>query len=187
MYIWLGVKFCATAIFMAFATYIWYTARTFGVQPECNADIIYVVFAINIPATSAALRWVMVGTLLLSAFWTLVGAVIMICFYAFFNWQARRHPNGWETFRYSEEKPMGSDRERKVELWMGMAITVGFNIYAVASLEQTISRNNTGVGEREWTFGQILSIFMLLGVANECVNFVLAYLDRLERGRRHAE
>lgn len=187
MYVWLGVKFCATAIFTAFATYIWYTARTFGVQPECNADIIYVVFGISIPAISAALRWVMVGTLLLTIFWTLVGALIMVCFYAFFSWQARRHPNGWETFRYSEERPTTRDGETKVELWIGMVIAVGFNIYAMVSLEQTISRNNIGVGEQEWTFGQILSMFMLVGVANECVNFVLAYLDRLERERRHAE
>ncbi|OBT80380.1 hypothetical protein VF21_00916 [Pseudogymnoascus sp. 05NY08] len=187
MYVWLGIKFCASGIFIAFSTYIWYTARTFGVQPECNVDIIYVVFGISIPATFAALRWIMIGTLLLTAFWSLVGAVLMVCFYAFFSWQARRHPNGWETFRYSEQKPPTSDRESKVEQWMGMIIAVGFNIYAMVSLEQTISRNTIGLGEREWTFGQILSIFMLVGVANESVNFVLAYLDRNERERTHAE
>lgn len=117
----------------------------------------------------------------------------MVCFYAFFRWQARRHPNGWETFRYREERPSSDEAEgeaegeAKVEKWMGMIIAVGFNIYAMVSLEQTISRNSIGDGEREWTFGQILSIFMLVGVANESVNFVLAYLDRQEREARHID
>ena len=64
---------------------------------------------------------------------------------------------------------------------------LGFNIYAIVSLEQTISRNHLDDEERDWTFGQILAIFMLLGVANELLNLFLAGLDRKAEERKTME
>ncbi|KAH8693681.1 hypothetical protein BGW36DRAFT_429720 [Talaromyces proteolyticus] len=185
LYVWIGIKVSAGCVFIVFATYIWATAKTFGVQPECNASTVYVVFGISIPATSTALRWVMVGTLALTALGTLIGVIMMISFSAFFMWQARRHPNDWETFRYREQRPI--EAKSKIEQWMGMINTSSVNIYAMVSLEQTIARNNIGPGEKDWTFGQIIAIFMLVGVVNEGVNFGLAYLDRLKREGRHGD
>jgi len=59
-----------------------------------------------------------------------------------------------------------------------MLVTVGFDIYAIVSLEETISRNHLDPAERDWTFGQLLAIFVLLGVMNELLNLVLASVDR---------
>lgn len=67
-----------------------------------------------------------------------------------------------------------------------MISTVGFNIYAMVSLEQTISRNNIDPGERDWTFGQVLAMFML-EVAYEFLNFVLAHLDKRGREAQQGE
>ena len=46
------------------------------------------------------------------------------------------------------------------------------------SLEQTIHRNTLDPEEEAWTFGQVIAIFLLLGVANELLNLVLASWDR---------
>jgi hypothetical protein len=48
----------------------------------------------------------------------------------------------------------------------------------IVSLEQTISRNDLDPEEKGWTFGQVIAIFLLLGVANELLNVLLASWDR---------
>jgi hypothetical protein len=53
-----------------------------------------------------------------------------------------------------------------------------FCIYLIVSLEQTISRNDLDPEEKGWTFGQVIAIFLLLGVANELLNVLLASWDR---------
>lgn len=53
-----------------------------------------------------------------------------------------------------------------------------FCIYLIVSLEQTIHRNDLDPEEKGWTFGQVIAIFLLLGVANELLNVLLASWDR---------
>ena len=51
------------------------------------------------------------------------------------------------------------------------------NLYMILMLELTISRNDLGEDEKRWTFGQIVAIFMLLRVAAEVCNIILAQID----------
>lgn len=53
-------------------------------------------------------------------------------------------------------------------------------------MELTVLRNNLGPDERKWTFGQVLAVFLLLGVAAEVANILLAKLDSIG-GTRSAE
>lgn len=62
----------------------------------------------------------------------------------------------------------------------------GICIYLIVSLEQTIQRNHPKPKEKVWTFCQVIAIFLLLGVANELLNVMLANLDR-RVGRRGQE
>jgi hypothetical protein len=57
-------------------------------------------------------------------------------------------------------------------------ITLCANVYFIVSLEQTISRNNIDVAEREWTFGQIIAVFLLIGVAFDLSNLCLTMIER---------
>jgi hypothetical protein len=61
---------------------------------------------------------------------------------------------------------------------LNRAAYIGLCIYLIVSLEQTIQRNTLDPQEKGWTFGQVIAIFLLLGVANELLNVVLASWDR---------
>ena len=52
-----------------------------------------------------------------------------------------------------------------------------FGVYAIVSLEQTIARNRLGDTEKDWTFGQIIALFLLIGTANELLNLLLSSLN----------
>jgi hypothetical protein len=49
----------------------------------------------------------------------------------------------------------------------------GINVYMIVTLEQIVTRNRVGEEEREWTFGQVLAVFPLLGVVMEVGNVLL--------------
>jgi hypothetical protein len=57
----------------------------------------------------------------------------------------------------------------------------GFSIYSIVSLEQIISRNWVSEEENEWTFGQLLALFLLLGPA---LNFVDAMAEAWNKTER---
>jgi len=45
-----------------------------------------------------------------------------------------------------------------------MLIHTGIIVYMIVTLEQMMARNQSPDEEREWTFGQVLAVFLLLGV-----------------------
>ena len=57
-------------------------------------------------------------------------------------------------------------------------LKTGVNIYAIVTLEQTIRRNKLGPEEKDWGFGQVLALFLLLGPVAELLNIFLAKTDK---------
>lgn len=49
--------------------------------------------------------------------------------------------------------------------------------FQVVTLEQMVHVNNLSPEEKDWTFGQILALFVLLGVVVEVINILLNKLD----------
>ncbi|KLU86237.1 hypothetical protein MAPG_05254 [Magnaporthiopsis poae ATCC 64411] len=49
-----------------------------------------------------------------------------------------------------------------------------FSIYAIVSLEQMIERNHLSEEEQEWSFGQVIAIFLLGGTFYELVQVIIS-------------
>ncbi|KAK6203771.1 hypothetical protein LQW54_008784 [Pestalotiopsis sp. IQ-011] len=70
-----------------------------------------------------------------------------------------------------------SDPKYKWDIFSGQIIELlihtGINIY----MKQMVHVNNLSQEEKDWTFGQILALFVLLGVVVEVINILLNKLD----------
>ncbi|KAL2069259.1 hypothetical protein VTL71DRAFT_15597 [Oculimacula yallundae] len=177
--------------FLAFAAYIWSTAPTFGSQPECNASTKYVIFGVSILATEPVFRYVILGLMIA----TVVGvAVAMSCagtIYACFC-GVRRSERGIRSddiasathalsrLNFKQGKASAAMLQQEI---IAVALRTGVNLYAIITLEQTIGRNTVGKEEKSWSFGQVLAIFMLVGVAVEVGSIFLARMDEKSKLR----
>ncbi|KAH6645152.1 hypothetical protein BKA67DRAFT_670730 [Truncatella angustata] len=192
---WLVLAFLRVIIagaFVALTAYIWVTAPTFGAQPECNADTVYVVFGVSIPATSPIFRYVILGLMASMA----VGWVLSMVFTVFFascccdggargTAKRMRHANPdvavlknvWARVRITDQRHRGSIVSGQV---IQMLVHTGINIYMIVTLEQIVERNHLSEDEAKWTFGQVLALFVLLGVVVEVVNILLPKLDQVD-------
>ncbi|KAK9771016.1 hypothetical protein AB5N19_01758 [Seiridium cardinale] len=193
-YRWLVLAFLRVIIacaFVALTAYIWLTAPTFGSQPECNADTIYVVFGVSINATNDVFRYVFLALMASMA----VGWVFSMVFAVFFascccggaRKSAKRLRDGnpdvavlknvWARVRVSDPRASGSVVSGQI---VQMLVHTGINIYMIVTLEQIVERNKIDKNEESaWTFGQILALFVLLGVVVEVINILLPKLDRV--------
>ncbi|KAJ5152069.1 hypothetical protein N7492_010364 [Penicillium capsulatum] len=190
------INILALAAFIAFNVHLWIRAPYFGSQPSCNPDTVYVVFGVSIKATSPMFRYIILGTLASSAAgFILVFTCMLPCMCGMWICQ-RRHPDEvtqtrrkrdcckWNVQAYNDAETQPSSRTERLAGQALLNFTLnklaycGFCIYLIVSLEQTISRNTLDPEEKAWTFGQIIAIFLLLGVANELLNVVLASWDR---------
>ncbi|KAK1965367.1 hypothetical protein LY78DRAFT_97229 [Colletotrichum sublineola] len=173
--------------FTALTAYIWATAPTFGNQPECNASTVYVVFGVSIRATNDVFRYVILVLMASMA----VGWVISMVMYVFFvycccggvrsgmKW-ARQVNQDAEALKNVVGRIKVSDPKYKRNLISGQVVQLfiqtGINAYMVVTQEQIVKRNNLSEEEKEWTFGQVLAVFVLLGVVVEVINILLPKL-----------
>jgi hypothetical protein len=161
------------------AIYILATAPTFGSQPECNAGTVYVVFGVSIHAIDVVFRYlVLAGVVAL----LVAGGLSLLCMGCWCG-DLIRSGVTWANEDGRALEPIirqfrTSDPARRRDILSGQlartAGTVAVHIYMIATLEQTISRNQVSPEEAEWTFGQVLAIFVLLGLAVEVMNIMLA-------------
>ncbi|EFQ24970.1 uncharacterized protein GLRG_00114 [Colletotrichum graminicola M1.001] len=164
---WLVMAALRVIIACAFTTltaYIWATAPTFGNQPDCNASTVYVVFGVSIRATNDIFRYVILALMASMAFgWVL--SMVMYVVLAHCCCGGARSGMKW-----AKQNLISG---QVVQLF----IQTGINVYMIVTLEQIVKRNNLSKEEKEWTFGQILAIFVLLGVVVEVINILLLKLD----------
>lgn len=189
-----GIKAILSAAFIAFVSYIWITAPKFGRQPECNASTIYVVFFVSIDATNDVFRYtimaLMISMLVAAVFGFMIIGAFSAVFAAFFGIHKKSRlveKADVEMAKNIFSRITVKDGQLPVNnmwKWMPSQRDVGYmfartliNIYMILMLELTISRNDLGEDEKRWTFGQIIAIFLLLGVAAEVCNIILAQID----------
>lgn len=193
------IQVIALGAFIAFNVYLWVTAPHFGSQPACNPDTVYVVFGVSISAVSPVFRYIILGTLGASAAgFILVFTCMLPCLCGMWI-RRRRDPLAggnvgsgrrrnctWNWFVQTSTGTDDQGNAQREELsgqallnfTLNRAAYCGLCIYLIVSLEQTIQRNTLDPQEKGWTFGQVIAIFLLLGVANELLNVVLASWDR---------
>lgn len=185
----LASKILIAGAFLAFAAYIWVEAPTFGSQPQCNESTVYVVFGVSIRATEPVFRWVVLGLMIAMV---VTAAFFMTCFGAIAACMCgvRRKERivrsndvalaGNILARLQYQKGKGRAAGLQAEI-IAVAMRSAVNLYAIITLEQTIGRNRVGTEEREWSFGQVLAIFMLVGVAVEVLSIFLAEIDEKDK------
>jgi hypothetical protein len=147
------------------------------------------VFGVSIRATDVVFRYVVLGLMIATVMGT---AIAMMCFGAIGACMCgiRRK----DRIVRSDDVAMASQVLSKIRFdngkgklaaiqseIIGVVLRTGVNVYAIVTLEQTIQRNDIGPEEREWSFGQVLAIFMLVGVAVEVLSIFLAKMDAREK------
>ncbi|KAL0932871.1 uncharacterized protein CTRU02_211834 [Colletotrichum truncatum] len=174
--------------FTALTAYIWITAPTYGSQPDCNASTVYVVFGVSINATNQVFRYVILALMACMAFgWVMsmvIYAVMAQCWCggvsSGMRWAKQANPD-LETLKNVMGRIKVSDPKYKRNALGGQVVQplihTGINVYMIVTLEQIVTRNHVSAEEKDWTFGQVLAIFVLLGVVVEVVNILLPKLD----------
>jgi hypothetical protein len=161
---------------LSYFIYVFTTAPTFGNQPQCNDQTLYVIFGFNITATNNVIRWIFVASfavLLLGFGMYLLLMMGAVCSLALgctsccgITQQDSELP--------SDEAADGPKRRIPYHL-IGHVVACA---YIIAMLELIIARNNLGPGARLWTFGQVLAMMMLIGPIIELLSLLLGSLDQ---------
>ncbi|KAG8803251.1 hypothetical protein FRC18_007350, partial [Serendipita sp. 400] len=128
--------------FCVFIVYLLGTARRFGASPECNPQILYVLFGFNIPAVNYEFRWLFIACIIFVLISVLVGGVI--------------------GFVVRAQDDSDDEQEDGVNYMQFMGDLAG-RAYIIAMLELIIRRNNVLSDGSVWSFGQILAMMMLIG------------------------
>jgi hypothetical protein len=171
----ISLKISTLCVFIAFSVYVWAQAPEFGSQPKCNSSTMYVVFGVSIRATVPIFRWIILGTLaIVPACFIIVLLLSLPCWVTLCclgNVIYTTPSTGHDSEDGHSQRNIWTSRSMK------LAGYTAFSTYAIASLEQTISRNHVSTEERGWTFGQVIAIFLLLGTANEMLNAIISSRD----------
>lgn len=151
--------------FLAWDIHLFATAPTYGSQPHCNGSVIYVIFGVDIPATSPIFRWILVatlGALLIPA--TVMVIVLLRC----------------ADIQGSE---LGGDDVVEITPWYYLIGHLTGRSYIIVMIELMIKRNKVNRQENAWTFGQVLAMVMLVGPLIELVSLLL---ERMEAKDDHS-
>ena len=178
--------------FVALTAYIWLTAPHFGSQVECNVTTVYVVFGVSLGATNDVFRYVILALMVVMAVgWAVSLVVGYLCVWCccggvaeMAKWQADAQEGVAMWGGMYSRAVLETPAHRRTGLYnqvVAVSIHTGINMYMIVTLEQMVARNHLSDEESEWTFGQLLALFMLLGVVVEVVNILLPKLDAEER------
>ncbi|KAI9743097.1 MAG: hypothetical protein M1818_003392 [Claussenomyces sp. TS43310] len=132
--------------FLVFSIYLFATAPHFGSDSQCNDQVKFVMFGVDIQATNIVFRGIALFTMGLS----MLGTILAILFY-------------FKSF--NEYTPLEG-----INLYRVIGAIVGRS-YIIAMLELIINRNNLGPGNTTWGFGQLLAMMMLLGPLIQLLSF----------------
>ncbi|KAL8372012.1 hypothetical protein RB595_001698 [Gaeumannomyces hyphopodioides] len=197
-----AVATLAAVAFVAFDVYVWVNAPGFGSQPLCNGSTVYVVFGVSVDATADVFRYVVLATFaVVPALFVVVMLVGLPCWLSILRslrdnsggggsaWRVQGSCCGWgapggdgdddSDVESVRPRRRGSDASeegpdpRISEGLQAVAYAV-FSIYAITSLEQMIERNNLSEEEHEWSFGQVIAIFLLGGTFYELAQVIIS-------------
>ncbi|KAK1998285.1 hypothetical protein LX36DRAFT_690834 [Colletotrichum falcatum] len=140
---WLVMAALRMIITCAFTAYTRATAPKFGSQPDCNASAFSVAFGVGIRATGDVFRYVNMAPMAsIDADWVL--SMVMFVLVAHCCCGGMRSGMTWA--------------RQAVRLF----VQTGINVYMIVTLKQI----------EEWVFGQVLAIFVLLGIVVEVMNIL---------------
>ena len=170
---WTGSVLNLSAIiaYAVFNLFVYSTASQFGSQQACNASTVFVAFHWSVSAISPVFRWVMISIfvfILLVVVWSM--AVLfgsLGCFLVLL----RRSP---DNVSIEQMSPDFGGREIP---WVKSTVGIVFAVYVIVPLEQTVRRNHVAMVEQRWNFGQIISLFILVGIVRELGFLILAPID----------
>ncbi|KAK3391313.1 hypothetical protein B0H63DRAFT_520503 [Podospora didyma] len=149
-----------------------YSDRSRRISPRCGYASTKEILCL--PLTSGVIRWIVFANLALIA----LGAFGGFCVALF---QQFRPATEVSDNRPTERLLRRVEADIRVQNWAGLVGILVFDTVSVVSLEQTIARNQLEVEERQWTFGQVLAIFMLIRVTH----VILAHFARLAGRERN--
>ncbi|TLD26857.1 hypothetical protein PspLS_04751 [Pyricularia sp. CBS 133598] len=197
----------AVVVYVAFNVYVWVNAPTLGPQPECNASTVYVVFGVRVRAAGPVFRYVALTTLAVGpgafAVLLLLGIPslgVALCCSACrrragdesLGGGVRRHRNGisclgghcyvtWNDSNSEATSDMDAGEDDYVSEVLRVVAYLAFSIYAIVSLEQMINVNDVSADESEWTFGQVIAIFLLAGTLYELLGVMISHYGSKQR------
>lgn len=157
---------------LIYLIYVFATAPTFGDHPECNDSVVYVLFGVNLSATSPVLRWLFVAVFSVM----LLGLSIWLLIISCAGLDAMLRGTRGQT----RQKLRAPEQAHKRDIYQAVAYLAG-TAYLAAMVELMIQRNKLEPDEEEWTFGQVLAMMMLIGPVIELMSMLLGKLD--ERGQ----
>ncbi|KAI6382426.1 hypothetical protein MCOR25_000722 [Pyricularia grisea] len=196
----------AVVVFVAFNIYVWVNAPSFGPQPECNAFTVYVVFGVRVRAVDPVFRYVALATLAVGP-----GAFVMLLILGIPSLGLalccrasrrragdgsgvgiHRNRNGisclsghcsiaWTEPNSGAASNMDAGEDDYVSEFLRVVAYLAFSIYAIVSLEQMINANKVAAEESEWTFGQVIAIFLLAGTLYELLGVLISNYGSKQR------
>jgi hypothetical protein len=166
--------------FIIFMIYVFATAPHFGSLPECNADIKYVIFGIDVSATNPVFRGLflvnfglLIIALIISATGLLKGVSLEKQFGAYVRdlSMASLKKMGKDVSNAGEfGDDVPKDEGKKGFKMLGEILG---RVYIITMLELMLHRNSTTSDGNNWGFGQILAMLTLLGPLIELASFFI--------------
>ncbi|KAG8827890.1 hypothetical protein FRC17_007693 [Serendipita sp. 399] len=149
-----GLFYLGLVGFCIFMIYLFAIAPRIGPVPECNAQIVYVIFGIDVAAINYEFRWLFIAYIIVSVICVLLGGIVR--------------------FKADEETQTKRGRINYLGDLAGRA-------YIIATLELIIRRNHVLTDGSSWSFGQILSMTMLIGPCIELISQITYWASSGEK------
>jgi hypothetical protein len=130
---------------VSFQLWVWSDIETFGMQPQCNDYTVFVFFGHSVRATVGWLRILNIVAASFAAMAALQSVVVLVMIVITLG--------GWLRDRRNE------DHVRAEPINFGQLGTI---VYLLVTTEQIVSRNNLPDTANWWTFGQTLSMFLVI-------------------------
>lgn len=165
----LVTQFAVLIAYLGWSLYLWTHTKSFGSQPGCNDQVKYVFFFVTVRATVPWLRIVWMISLIGGCIGLFTGLVVYVIVYTCFKMAATRGEHPMMTMQGAGEEQASS---RSFYFSLGLLLPA---VYSVVTAELLAKRNTiVQPGEGAWTFGQILSLVMIISSLNEVLHFILS-------------
>jgi hypothetical protein len=175
------LRAATVAVYIGLWLYVLLHADDFGSQPGCNAQTTWMLLGYNLGLESPAVisanmlvcflnphQWGLLGALATAQGIDIPGSLRKL------RAARSRHDTA---VRRGDPEPSGmllSDRAYR----LGAACAnSAVQVFMVVGMEQSHASNRVAPEEQQWTFGQVLAMFLMLGVVWEVMDVGLTLLD----------